>query len=348
MTKRQLCGVLGALFLVACDGSPVAPQPTPGSGQPPPPPPPILVRLEMQGPRTVPPGAQVQFRLVAHWSDGTSQDVTDAANFVSFQSQVVAVGANGIATALAMGDAFISAQYSGRRSTTELIVVPEGTFRVMGRVVEAGTPDSPVGAVRVEASRLPVVLSNGSGEYRLYGVGATERIRFRKDGYVTAELNLTISDHSVHNVTLDLVAPRADLSGTHQLTIIAGPECRGTLPEALLTRRFTAELKQNGKYLEGVAGGALFVQNRNRLYAIVEPSGVSLQFLDDTYYGGRWYFVEKVDDETALAFVGFAQLPPTGRGYAGSWSGSIQLLNASLTTTLAECRSSNHQVTLNR
>ncbi len=189
------------------------------------------------------PGTTTQLRLMARRSDGTSEDITATAQFGSQSSDVIAVSPAGLATALTVGETAVAGQNNGTlTSHREVVVVPNGTFRVVGQVVEEGTPGLPVGGVRVESDGLAPVSTDLAGRYRLYGVTGHARIRASKTGYITKELTLAISDHHTENVFLTLAGPRVDVAGTYQMTIEAGPECRGQIPDRVLTRRYGAAI----------------------------------------------------------------------------------------------------------
>src|SRR5262249_42708753 len=116
-----------AATAVACDHSPSAPT-VPNS---PPPGAPSVVRLEIDGPRTIPPGASVQFTAVEYLADGTSRRVTDPISWRS-SSRVCEVTPRGLVTAIERGETVLTAATDTRSSTRELMVLPDGTFRLTG------------------------------------------------------------------------------------------------------------------------------------------------------------------------------------------------------------------------
>src|SRR5688572_7359842 len=65
---------------------------------------PVISRLEMIAPRTLAPGATAQIRVIAHWSDGRTEDVTARAIFRSFRPDVLAISPDGTITALKLGE----------------------------------------------------------------------------------------------------------------------------------------------------------------------------------------------------------------------------------------------------
>ncbi|HEX2455551.1 MAG TPA: hypothetical protein VHI99_17770 [Vicinamibacterales bacterium] len=311
--------VVSVAFTVSCNRTP----PT-GPSQPP-----FITRLDLIAPRSLAPGATVQLRLIAHQSDGSTQDITATASFSSQSRDVIDISPTGVATAVKLGESFVSAraQNGTANVTSEIVVVPDGTFRVLGQVVEDDVSRVPIGDVRVEAESVPIALTDIDGRYRLYGVPGNGRLRFSKTGYITREVTLAISDHHIENVALTTASPRLDVSGQFQLSIEA-PECRGQIPDALLSRRYDAAITQSHGEIRGVLSGANFAPGRfggltNVFSGLVEPSQVVLRF----YYYGTYYenasLIEIVYGTTQFVVHGEARLTPVGPNYQGTMEGYL-------------------------
>ncbi len=76
-----------------------------------------------------------------------------------------------------------------------MIVVPDGTFRLVGRVLEDGFSDDGVVGATVEATSATGRLLGHSdlyGNYRLYGVAGATRVRVTKTGYQPAEGTIVV------------------------------------------------------------------------------------------------------------------------------------------------------------
>jgi hypothetical protein len=291
--------------------------------------PPVIRAVELIAPRTLAPGATTQLRLIARRSDGSSEDITATATFHASTPGILALSPDGIATASRVGDTFVTGHNDRFSSTHEVVVVPDGTFRVVGRVVEEETPGLPVGGVRVETDGgMPSVSTDLEGNYRLYGVPGDARLRLSKSGYITREVMLAISDHHTRNVTLALAGPRVDIAGAYQLTIDASPDCRGRLPDALLTRRYAAAITQDGASMRVVLSGATFAIGRSGsrsdvvIFGRVDAAGVVLE-LDPLGYYTEPTLVEIVDNTTWLVIDGEARLSPAGPGLTGTLGGSF-------------------------
>lgn len=334
---------LGAAALASCRRPPTAPSPA------------TVTRLTLIAPATMAPGTTAQLRLMAHNANGTSEDVTGSAAFSSQSPGTLAVSPDGVATALQVGDSLITGQAGSRVARSDVVVVPDGTFRLVGQVVEQGLPDVPVGGVLVEAEGGASSLTDFEGRYRLYGVPAQLRLQFSKDGYATRTLSLLISDHHTQDVALQPNGPRADFAGTYRLTVDAAAGCRTQLPETVHTRRYTATIRQSGTDLDIKMSGANLVSAV--LSARIEQSALVLDFINyPNDYGhceqGNEQFVERVDEATYFVIHGLATLAAIDGGFAGPLRGISAVspcapCSWNCTPTIkATC--SSHQVTLTR
>lgn len=319
--------------------------------------PPDITAVELIAPRTLAPGATTPLRLIARRSDGTSEDITATAKFHSTTPDVFAVSPDGIATASKVGDTFVTGHNDRFSSTHEVVVVPAGTFRVVGRVVEKETPGLAVGGARVEADGgVPSASTDLVGQYRLYGVPGGARLRVSKIGYRTSEVTLAISDHHTQNVPLALAGLRVDIAGTYQLTIDASPDCRSRLPDALLTRRYAAAITQDGAAIRVVLSGARFAVGRFEgrsavvISGRVEPTGVVLDLNPPLAYYTDPTLVEIVDTTTYLVIDGEARLSPAGPSLTGTLGGNFLVYPSNpvdgSVPLQASCRALSHRVTL--
>ena len=335
--------LLTLALAASCDNTPTRPSEVP----------PRITRVDIVAPSSLAPGGTTQLRLIARRSDGSAEDVTATARFSSSNRDVLAISPDGIATALNIGESVVGAATNLLYSTREVVVVPDGTFRVVGQVVEEDTPSLAVGGVRVEADGVSPVSTNLDGRYRLYGVPGHGRMRVSKNGYVTKELTLALSDHHTENVTLALAGPRLDVAGIYQLTIEAAPQCRGQIPDPLLTRQYAAAITQSGTAIQIRLSGANFVLAD--LAARIDQTGIALDFVNEPIMYGHCeasyaQFIEKIDDTTYVVIHGLARLLPAGAGFVGTLQGSSAIYSCipcSFTCSngaVAACAS--HRVTL--
>jgi len=320
--------------------------------------PPVVTAVELIAPRTLAPDATTQLRLIARRSDGATEDITATAKFHSSAPGVLAVSPDGIAAASTVGDAFLTGHTDRHTSTREVVVVPDGTFRVVGRVVEEETPGLPVGGARVETDGgVPSASTDLDGNYRLYGVHGGAHLRVSKVGYSTKEVTLAIFDHHTQNVSLALAGPRVDIAGTYQMTIEASSDCRGRLPDALLTRRYAAAITHDGAAIRVLLSGASFVSGRFGSQSAVvisgrvEPTGVVLELSPLAYYTDPT-LVEIVDATTYLVIDGEARLSPAGPSLTGTLRGHFLVYPSNPVgrgvPLQASCGVLSHRLTLTR
>ena len=177
-SRIMVSSIVVASLTAACDGEPrraggTAANPVgPSPGAPP-----VVVNVEISGPASIAPGQSVQFTAVARFSDGTSQ-TPSSVRWSSSNTALLRVDTSGLVTAgQQTGEATLSADLTpsglggATRSSKEILVLPDGTYRVVGVVTDDGTPPTPVAGARIEVTGpTPVVaITDWDGRYRLYG-----------------------------------------------------------------------------------------------------------------------------------------------------------------------------------
>ena len=337
--------LLSLALAASCDRTPTTPNP---QAPPEPAPEPFIRRIELIAPPTLAPGATTQLRVIGHRSDGSTQDITGTATLGVSAPDVLVVSQDGLLRALKLGESSVTAASVPFSSGREVVVVPDGTFRVTGRISESGTPTALLQNARVEVSGGPSTFTDGVGIYRLYGVGGNSRLRVSKPDYVSQEIVLVITDHHVENIALTLASPRLQVAGTYQMRIEVAPECRGQIPAPFHTRQYTADVMQQGARIEGTVSGANF--SSNTFAGRVDAREVFLDILYDAYYYGGGDLIEVVDEQTYLVFWGQASLVQSGRSLTGGLWGSIMVFDrspAARTPPKASCYAGHH-LTLTR
>jgi hypothetical protein len=270
-------------------------------------------------------------------TDGTSQDATARAIWFSSSASVLSIDESGVATAHERGETRISATVANRQSMKEVVVVPKGTFRLAGLVMESNSPVAPLSNALVEAvAGTGAGLSTttfADGRYRLYGVGGDIRLRVIKDGYQPRDLHLTVTDHVTQDIELAPANPRQDFSGTYTMTISAAAACRNELPEEVVTRTYTAELTQNGALVEARLSGAFFHLSHSgsgdNFRGRVQPDGLAITLTPHAYkyYGYASYpdIAERLPEGRYFAVDGSVVLRGTRARLSGALTGSYKL-----------------------
>src|SRR5690606_1619305 len=125
----------------------------------------LTTRIELTGPDTVYLGRAVQFTVTSHLTDGTTRNVTKDVTWRSVNPSVLTMTEPGLFTGRANGQTPIAAAFGGLTAVmSDVVVVPEGTYRLMGSVRDAGVPVDAV--VQIENSALGrVKLQTTGGRY---------------------------------------------------------------------------------------------------------------------------------------------------------------------------------------
>jgi hypothetical protein len=161
-------------------------------------------------------GSTSQFIAAATFSDGSTQAVTNLAAWQSSNAGVLSVSASGLVTALAAGDADVTATYQSTKGSVHLSIAVR-TYGLVGTIMDENTR-SPLTDVRVEAlngaNAGKVASTDASGTYTFSSlVAETFRLRASKDGYVWGEQNVTVPD-----------IPRADFFLHQSCGVSVSPE----------------------------------------------------------------------------------------------------------------------------
>jgi Carboxypeptidase regulatory-like domain len=312
-----------AATAVACDHSPSAPT-VPNS---PPPGAPSVVRLEIDGPRTLAPGARAQFAAIEHLSDET----------------------------------VLTAATDTRSSTRDLMVLPDGTFRLTGRVTDAAD-GAPVSGARIDViasppSELSTVTDPG-GRYSLYGVVGDIQLRVTKDGYPTRSERVVVTDHQQLDLSLTAPSPFPDVTGTYTLTVSAADECQASLPVEARSRTYQAALEQRKNLLTIYLNGAVLLTQwgelgpRPVILAPVERGAINLDLNGCYYYytcGGTVF--EQLAPDRYYRVTGTASLAISPTSLEGNLDGAVHILSGAdplHLTPMASCGSTRHRIRFSR
>lgn len=311
MRTNKLAVVGAAIVLMSC-GSPA---PKPG--------PPVLVGLSIVGPVTFSPDdTGVPYTANGRMSDGTTENYTTKVAWNSSNTQVLSISSGGLASGKNSGDGTISASSGRFFASLSVIVIPGGTYRLIGTVTESGFP--------VSGAQVVVVAGHGSGlvtntdvlgQYRLYGVRGDIEVKVTKAGYEPLTKAMTVTKHDVLDFPdiTQVGAPPA-LAGTYTMTITASPDCPTTstaftpaLPDYARQRSYTAAVAQTGPRLDVSLSGADFlIQNgsSNTFTGRFEPGSLTLDLGGAPSYYYYYYFlpdyrlVERLPNNEFFTFWG--------------------------------------------
>jgi hypothetical protein len=345
-------------MLVACDQSPTGPSlpNTPPNTQPPPQPPSgpaTLLRIDITGPAAVPPNETAQFTSRAFYSDGSQRDVTTEASWRAGQTSILTIAANGVATGRAVGETWINASFGGRNATkSDIVVVPAGTYRVMGNIRDAGAMVTDAEIRVMSGPSQGLNTKSVGGFYKLYGVSGDSEIRVSKPGYEDARRRIIVSNHERVDFDLTLSNPRDDVAGTYTLKVTAADECRSVLPAEAMSRTYEAVITQNGPRLQVKLQGATFYRSGNvvsdHFLGTVEPARVTFQIYEGySYYNYNPDILEQFQ-ESLFTFGGTAVTTASaGGGRSGLLTGQFAIYDTRLRFQVG-CQSAVHRFELTR
>jgi hypothetical protein len=322
-----------AMSLAACD-RPTSPSPG-GPATP------VVVSLEIAGPASVAPGQSAQYSLLQRWSDHSTRPV-GAAQWSSSNRTLLQVTESGLATTAPLyGETVLQAQVGDaaapgpRQATREILVQPDGTFRLVGAILEAGTGGLRVPGARLEARveanlSAPIVTfvtTGPDGAYRLYGVPPDPFIHVRKPGYRSTTVPMQLAAHATRNFDLELDGERLTLTGAYTMTVEAGSFC-GDLRNDLKRRTYEADITQSGPRLTITLSGAL-AAGSGRFSGVASLSGADVELRDRGDYWSPVPYndpdvVEILGDGTVLVTVGRATLVQTPTGLSGNLTGRME------------------------
>lgn len=343
---------------------------SPTSSLPTTPSPPGFAGLQISGPGSIAPGQAAQYTALISLQDGTTKSSSPGTPLRwSAGSSLLQVNAAGIVTAgQQLGDATILAVIGGGGNsgfaTKEVVVVPDGTYRMVGIVSEGGDPASRVANARVTVSPGSLVTTTDfEGRYRLYGVPANATVQVTKEGYLPSSESVQLSAHSTRDFSLDLTGPRLSLNGPHTLVIDISGKCSGNGPllPALQRRSYEAVLTQLGAAVEVTLTEPRFRLNTigggNRFAGRVDATGATFLLPDyDSYYypyyAPSYYpgIAERLSDGSFLVIQGAAVTTGSAAGLSGEMAGTFSNWDSRFPrgglSPLTSCASSNARFSL--
>jgi Big-like domain-containing protein len=195
----------------SCGGSPIAPPRPPGpGGSETPAPAGILTTIRIGTNPLVlrAAGETGQLTVEAFFSNGTSLDRTAEAQWTSQDSHVATVAPGGIVTAVGTGATRIDATFDGKRSTTDVVITPAGTFGFRGIVREPGSGPMPGVLVQERGSgRSETTDQNGE-----FGFAGLQQARFRvaTEGFEVVEVEVVPrpGDANIPRLSVDIPLQR--------------------------------------------------------------------------------------------------------------------------------------------
>ena len=242
---------------------------------------------------------------------------------------VLSVSVSGAATAAPVGGESIlqaavtetvtrATPYASR----EVVVLPPGTYRLVGRVTEAvrWPRQSPAPVWRPEskpASRRRRSPRRPPTEQAITGSTASRptRTSASQAGFLATTERVQLAAHATRNFHLELDGDRLDLSGRHTLVIEADAACSSAatpLAPDLRFRTYDVDVTQSGAQV--TVRGTKFGEFRGR----TTPGGATFELTTRTgYYGPSFDFNEDLIQNGSLRVVGTATTTGSSSALAG-------------------------------
>jgi carboxypeptidase family protein len=338
---------------------------------------PVVVSVEINGPDSIPPGQSAQFNVVARLNDGTSQTAPNVRWFSD--TRFIRIDPSGLATAGQLtGESTLSVEVTASgtapesqvvrgalRGSKEILILPDGTYRMVGVITESVSPAVPIPGARVEITGgTPLVATTDhDGRYRLYGVPGVADIRVTREGYHPHVQRVQLAEHVTQNFQLALSGMRLDLAGPYTLTIDAACSTSTPVGADLRHRSYSASLTQSGSTVEVVLteSSRFRVNNARRgdgFMGRVDAAGATFTLGDNffPYYGPAYdpftypTVVERVSNGTFLGIDGTALTKGSRSGLSGDLRGFLVHYESSFPAIplrlLGSCYSTAHRFTL--
>jgi hypothetical protein len=243
--------------------------------------------VEIAGPASVAPGQSAQFSAIEKGPNGSSLPAPDV-RWTSSAPSVLQVGPTGLASAGIPGQAVLSVEVpsTARRASREILVLPDGTYRLVGTVTEGstgavGVPDARVEArLEADGAAAPIAVATAAsdGRYRLYGVPGQSYIRVSREGYLSTTERVDLAAHGTRDFHLEWDTGLS-LAGPYTLAIEANSACPSApqpLAPDLRRRTFQTVMTQQGSQL---TVSLLTLAEPNRLACVSGPFVFVCQFL---------------------------------------------------------------------
>lgn len=315
----------------------------------------------------IPPGSTTQLRAIAHYSDGSSKDITLAVAWRSSDTTVLTIDTTGFATAHQSGDTVVTAALNSSIAETQnIVVIPPRTFSLVGRVTWTGRT-LPGASVQVTAGTGVglATVTDASGAYQLFGVAGPIQMMVSDPSYAPIQQLATITSDTTLDFQLQPAAPLTQFTGTYALQISADPACATAgplaLPAAARIRRYTATVIGGSTGVRVTANGANFLPQtdasyndplRNLIFGYVTPAGASMDVNHLDYYYGIVFpppdFAEVLPDGTIFCPSGSIALTANGTDFVGTLNGTLFVRNPSSGAAVGQCASTHHAVTFTK
>ena len=278
-----------------------------------------LGRLDVNASQEIAPGETHTLSAIAVMPNGDAVDVTGKAEWTSSARAVLEVTGAGRIAGRAPGSGIVTARYGGRAADATILVLPNGTFHLAGRVL-----DGDIGVANVVVTVTDGVgqglstRTGANGRYELYGVAGRVHLELTRDGDLAAVQTIDVSAHRSLNFDLTPLTPDRSYAGLYALVIEAGM-CEGTFPESGKRRVYTARVEQTGASLRVSLSDADIWRGSGVFAGTVGPSGeISFTIRPSAWWDfDAFDLIENLPDGSSVIVQGSIVAHRTATGVVG-------------------------------
>src|SRR5207248_1514706 len=124
----------------------------------------------------------------------------------------------GAVTGVSLGRTVIRATFERWSSSDTIVIEPDGTFILKGKVTEPGGVPVPLATVEVISGPANQVTTDSAGGYEMFGVGGTVIVRVGKTGYFDERRTVTMSADQSLDVEITPRSAPASVAGSYRVT----------------------------------------------------------------------------------------------------------------------------------
>jgi carboxypeptidase-like protein/Big-like domain-containing protein len=210
-----------------------------------------VTRVTVTGPARVAPGATEQFTATAQYADGTTSDVSSRASWFVSPTTVLQHVGGGRFQGVAPGDAFVSAFFAPRGSSSlSVLVLPPDTFKLSGTIRDSSGAQENILVEVISGTGAGLkTKSDSGGRYALYGVAGSVQLRVSAPGYDTQEATVAVNNQTVRDFTITTPSQPTDVAGTWTLVFKTSSACSSSWPQVVREREISTTITQQGTKL---------------------------------------------------------------------------------------------------
>lgn len=243
---------------------------------------------------------------------------------------------------------------SPSRSPTSPSTTTPSAIALWGRIIEQGDEQLPVEGAKVTlAQGQPQDAStttDARGNYRLQGVTGPLVVRAEAPGFLTQEKPASTTGQVAIQLdfVLELTAPHSQIAGLWQLTLTASSSCSSLLPQEARERKYAVTISQDRRdaKIEFPGLPPLPDGGNTVLYGRVTGDALTLEFLDDHYYGHT--FREQLGENAHFTVIGVGVGAVDTVAASGTIRGEFVVLSDSTASArvVAKCDATDHRFRL--